>query len=220
MKENILSSYLDIMKEEKMPPGKKKTIEAAIKLFAKQGYNGTSTLQIAKEAGVSQATVFKYFKTKEDLLYSITLPVLPKLYLVFLGRVQNANSLQELIRYIVRDRFEFLEENSNTVKIIYSEILTNENLKKQVIESTLEIFDEFDIKETLYNYKKINPEINENLTTAEIIRSFAGPIMTYSAQRFLLFENVPCETQEHDLQFIENQIYTAFSNVTNEMIGK
>ena len=207
MIENILSSYLDITKEEKMPPGKKKTLEAAIKLFAKQGYNGTSTLQIAKVAGVSQATVFKYFKTKEDLLYSITLPVLPKLYLVFLGRVQNANSLQELIRYIVRDRFEFLEENSNTVKIIYSEILTNENLKKQVIESTLEIFDEFDIKETLYNYKKINPEINENLTTAEIIRSFAGPIMTYSAQRFLLFENVPCETQEHDLQFIENQIY-------------
>ena len=207
MKENILSSYLDIMKEEKMPPGKKKTIEAAIKLFAKQGYNGTSTLQIAKEAGVSQATVFKYFKTKEDLLYSITLPVLPKLYLVFLGRVQDANSLQELIRYIVRDRFEFLEENSNTVKIIYSEILTNENLKKQVIESTLEIFDEFDIKKILHNYKKINPEINENLTTAEIIRSFAGPIITYVAQRFVLFENVPCETQEHDLQFIENQIY-------------
>ena len=207
MKENILSSYLDIMKEEKMPPGKKKTIEAAIKLFAKQGYNGTSTLQIAKVAGVSQATVFKYFKTKEDLLYSITLPVLPKLYLVFLGRVQNANSIQELIRYIVRDRFEFLEENSNTVKIIYSEILTNENLKKQVIESTLEIFDEFDIKKILHNYKKINPEINENLTTAEIIRSFAGPIITYVAQRFVLFENVPCETQEHDLQFIENQIY-------------
>ena len=207
MIENILSSYLDITKEEKMPPGKKKTLEAAIKLFAKQGYNGTSTLQIAKVAGVSQATVFKYFKTKEDLLYSITLPVLPKLYLVFLGRVQNANSIQELIRYIVRDRFEFLEENSNTVKILYSEILTNENLKKQVIESTLEIFDEFDIKKILHNYKKINPEINENLTTAEIIRSFAGPIITYVAQRFVLFENVPCETQEHDLQFIENQIY-------------
>ena len=164
-------------------------------------------MQIAKEAGVSQATVFKYFKTKEDLLYSITLPVLPKLYLVFLGRVQDANSLQELIRYIVRDRFEFLEENSNTVKIIYSEILTNENLKKQVIESTLEIFDEFDIKEILHNYKKTNPEINDELTTAEILRSFTGPIITYVAQRFVLFENVPCETQEHDLQFIENQIY-------------
>ena len=37
MIENILSSYLDITKEEKMPPGKKKTLEAAIKLFANKG---------------------------------------------------------------------------------------------------------------------------------------------------------------------------------------
>ena len=207
MIENILSSYLDITKEEKMPPGKKKTLEAAIKLFAKQGYNGTSTLQIAKVAGVSQSTVFKYFKTKEDLLYSIIVPVIPKLFSSFLGRVKKANSVQELISYVVRDRFEFLEENRNTVRIVFSELLTNEELKKQLLFSISKIFEEFDIAALLKKYKETNPELNENLTTAEIIRSFAGPIMTYSAQRFLLFENVPCETQEHDLQFIENQIY-------------
>lgn len=207
MIENILSSYLDITKDEKMPPGKKKTLEAAIKLFAKQGYNGTSTLQIAKVAGVSQATVFKYFKTKEELLYSIIVPVIPKLFSSFLGRIQKAKSVQELISYIVRDRFEFLEENKNTVKIVFSELLTNEELKKQLLSSISKIFEEFDIADLLKKYKKTNPELNENLTTAEIIRSFAGPIMTYSAQRFVLFENVPCETQEHDLQFIENQIY-------------
>ena len=207
MIENILSSYLDITKEEKMPPGKKKTLESAIKLFAKQGYNGTSTLQIAKEAGVSQATVFKYFKTKEDLLYSIIVPVIPKLFSSFLGRVKKANSVQELISYEVRDRFEFLEENRNTVRIVFSELLTNEELKKQLLFSISKIFEEFDIVALLKKYKKTNPELNENLTTAEIIRSFAGPIMTYSAQRFVLFENVSCETQEHDLQFIENQIY-------------
>ena len=207
MIENILSSYLDITKEEKMPPGKKKILESAIKLFAKQGYNGTSTLQIAKEAGVSQATVFKYFKTKEDLLYSIIVPVIPKLFSSFLGRIKKANSVQELISYVVRDRFEFLEENRNTVRIVFSELLTNEELKKQLLFSISKIFEEFDIAALLKKYKETNPELNENLTTAEIIRSFAGPIMTYSAQRFLLFENVPCETQEHDLQFIENQIY-------------
>ena len=191
MIENILSSYLDITKEEKMPPGKKKTLEAAIKLFAKQGYNGTSTLQIAKVAGVSQATVFKYFKTKEDLLYSIIVPVIPKLFSSFLGRVKKANSVQELISYVVRDRFEFLEENRNTVRIVFSELLTNEELKKQLLFSISKIFEEFDIAALLKKYKETNPELNENLTTAEIIRSFAGPIMTYSAQRFLLFENVP-----------------------------
>ena len=207
MIENILSSYLDITKEEKMPPGKKKTLEAAIKLFAKQGYNGTSTLQIAKVAGVSQAMVFKYFKTKEDLLYSIIVPVIPKLFSSFLGRVKKANSVQELISYVVRDRFEFLEENRNTVRIVFSELLTNEELKKQLLFSISKIFEEFDIAALLKKYKETNPELNENLTTAEIIRSFAGPIITYVAQRFVLFENVPCETQEHDLQFIENQIY-------------
>lgn len=207
MIENILSSHLDITKDEKMPPSKKKTLESAIKLFAKQGYNGTSTLQIAKEAGVSQATVFKYFKTKEELLYSIIVPVIPKLFSSFLGRIQKAKSVQELISYIVRDRFEFLEENRNTVRIVFSELLTNEELKKQLLFSISKIFEEFDIVALLKKYKKTNPELNENLTTAEIIRSFAGPIMTYSAQRFVLFENVSCETQEHDLQFIENQIY-------------
>ena len=93
------------------------------------------------------------------------------------------------------------------MKIVFSELLTNEELKKQLLSSISKIFEEFNIAELLKKYKKINPEINDELTTAEIIRSFAGPIMTYSAQRFVLFENVPCETQEHDLQFIENQIY-------------
>ncbi len=51
-----------------MPAGKRKTILAAMTLFAQQGFHGTSTMQVAEVAKVSQATVFKYFKTKEDLL--------------------------------------------------------------------------------------------------------------------------------------------------------
>ena len=207
MTENILKSYFSISHAETFPPGKKKTIEAAIKLFAKQGYHGTSTLQIAKEAGVSQATVFKYFKTKEDLLYSIIVPVIPKLFLNFLKRTQNTNSLEELISYAVEDRMVFLKENKDIVKIIYSEILTNENFKTQLIDSLKITFEKIDFKAILQTYKENNPEVNENLSTAEIIRSFSGPISTYSVQRFILFENIPCLTEEHDLQFIKQQIY-------------
>lgn len=207
MTENILKSYFSISHDETFPPGKKKTIEAAINLFAKQGYHGTSTLQIAKEAGVSQATVFKYFKTKEDLLYSIIVPIIPKLFLDFLKRIQNTNSLEELISYAVEDRMIFLKENKDTVKIVFSEILTNENLKAQLIDSLKAVFAEINFKDILQKHKENNPEINEGLSSAEVIRSFAGPIMTYSAQRFILFEDVPCPTEEHDLQFIKQQIY-------------
>lgn len=207
MTENILKSYFSISHNETFPPGKKKTIEAAIKLFAKQGYHGTSTLQIAKEAGVSQATIFKYFKTKEDLLHSIIVPVIPKLILNFLKRIQNTSSLEELISYVVEDRIVFLKENKDIVKIIYSEILTNEIFKTQLIDSLKPEFTEINFKAILQKYKKNNSEVNENLSTAEIIRSFTGPIITYSLQRFILFENIPCPTEEHDLQFIKQQIY-------------
>ena len=207
MTENILQSYFRISHDETFPPGKTKTIEAAIKLFAKQGYQGTSTLQIAKEAGVSQATVFKYFKTKEDLLHSIIVPVIPKLFLNLLKRTQNTNSLEELNNYVVEDRIAFLKENRNTIKIIFSEILTNENFKAQLIDSLKITFEKINFKTILQKYKENNPEINEGLSAAEVIRSFAGPIMTYSAQRFILFEDIPCPTEEHDLQFIKQQIY-------------
>ncbi len=207
MTENILQSYFSISHDETSPPGKKKTIAAAIKLFAKQGYHGTSTLQIAKEAGVSQATVFKYFKTKEDLLYSIIVPVIPKLFLNFLKRTQNTNSLEELISYVVEDRMVFLKENKDTIKIVYSEILTNENFKTQLIDSIKITFEKINFKAILKKYRETNPEINENLSIFEIIRSFAGPIITYSVQSFIFFEHILCPTEEHDLQFIKQQIY-------------
>lgn len=50
------------------PEDRKNTIlNSAIPLFAANGYKGTTTKQIAKAAGVSQALLFKYFQTKEDL---------------------------------------------------------------------------------------------------------------------------------------------------------
>lgn len=129
------------------------------------------------------------------------------MFLNFLKRTQNTNSLEELIGYVVEDRMVFLKENKDTIKIVYSEILTNENFKTQLIDSIKITFEKINFKAILKKYRETNPEINENLSTSEIIRSFAGPISTYSVQRFILFEDVPCPTEEHDLQFIKQQIY-------------
>jgi len=45
-------------------------IQAAGKLFAHQGYHGTSTRQIAHLADVSENTLFRHFDHKEDLFWS------------------------------------------------------------------------------------------------------------------------------------------------------
>jgi AcrR family transcriptional regulator len=43
--------------------------EAALKLFATQGYDSTTTEEIAEKAGVAARTFFRYFPTKESVLY-------------------------------------------------------------------------------------------------------------------------------------------------------
>ncbi|WP_191302719.1 TetR/AcrR family transcriptional regulator [Lentzea cavernae] len=43
-------------------------VDTALALFAEQGYEATTMAQVAKRAGVSQRSVFRYFGTKEDLV--------------------------------------------------------------------------------------------------------------------------------------------------------
>jgi AcrR family transcriptional regulator len=44
-------------------------IDAALSLFAAQGYDATSTEQITERAGVSPRTFFRYFETKDQVLF-------------------------------------------------------------------------------------------------------------------------------------------------------
>lgn len=48
-------------------------LNAALKLFVEQGFHGTPTSKIAKEAGVANGTLFHHFKTKEDLIIGLYL---------------------------------------------------------------------------------------------------------------------------------------------------
>src|SRR3989442_1413389 len=46
-------------------------IAAAASLFAQKGFNGTTTREIAKTAGISEALLFRYFPTKRVLYAAI-----------------------------------------------------------------------------------------------------------------------------------------------------
>jgi AcrR family transcriptional regulator len=47
-----------------------KIVHAAAQLFARQGYHGTSTREIARLADISENTLFRYFEHKEDIFWS------------------------------------------------------------------------------------------------------------------------------------------------------
>jgi AcrR family transcriptional regulator len=50
---------------------RKAILEAAVDLFAEQGYNQTSMQQIADSTGISKGSLYSFFQSKEDLIISI-----------------------------------------------------------------------------------------------------------------------------------------------------
>ena len=46
-------------------------IEAAAKVFADRGYNGTLIADIAAEAGIGKGTIYEYFPSKVDLFFAV-----------------------------------------------------------------------------------------------------------------------------------------------------
>jgi AcrR family transcriptional regulator len=52
------------------PDQRSKIMSIAAHLFARQGYHGTSTREIARIADISENTLFRYFEHKEDLFWA------------------------------------------------------------------------------------------------------------------------------------------------------
>lgn len=53
----------------------KEILASALKLFVANGFHGTPTSKIAKEAGVANGTLFHYYPTKDDLIISIYIAI-------------------------------------------------------------------------------------------------------------------------------------------------
>src|SRR5260370_28587640 len=48
------------------PDRRQQILQVAVKLFARQGYNGATTREISRMAKVNEAIIFRHFPTKED----------------------------------------------------------------------------------------------------------------------------------------------------------
>ena len=204
-KKTILFSYLDWLKVHEMPAGKKKTLIAATQLFSQQGYSGTSTAQIAEKAGVSQANIFKYFKTKSDLLSEIMKPMIPELKKEFFQKFETYTNLEEAIHFTVQNRFYFLAQNVDFIKILIQEVLVNSEFRQEIMAT----FEEVAIEDYLQQIRQLyaqDPKLQFSDKTIRTLRSCAGIFFAYFVQRFIL--QIPSSSETEDLARIEQEILT------------
>lgn len=52
------------------PDAQERILDAAVQLFARQGFSGTSTRKIARLADVNEASLFRHFPNKEELFWA------------------------------------------------------------------------------------------------------------------------------------------------------
>ena len=201
MSESIFESFEAYLKEADYPKGKKKIMQAAVDLISTKSYNGTSTLQISKHAGLSQATLFKYFKTKEDLLTAILHPVVPGLFGRFFEELLAFNTTEEKVHYLVHNRMDYLKKNRALMKIILQEIFSNKKLRKEQLYIWNTLQDKLLVlhKELIAD-SRVNPEI----TVPQMVRICIGPLLAYFAQLYIVSDNG--DIREEDLDLLEKQI--------------
>jgi TetR/AcrR family fatty acid metabolism transcriptional regulator len=77
-------------------------LEAAIKVFARQGYHQSTISQIAREAGVADGTIYLYFKNKNDILIQFFSFKTKQVFDRFREEVDRAEGSIEKLRNLVR----------------------------------------------------------------------------------------------------------------------
>ena len=115
-----------------MPETKKtvraaKIVEAAGKLFARQGYHATSTREVAQLAGVGENTIFRHFNNKEGLFWA-TLQVhfagleLPKELLDGLAQRRAPEVVLPRILELLSDTADFNPDLVRLVAVAFLEL--------------------------------------------------------------------------------------------------
>ncbi|CAH1211360.1 hypothetical protein PAECIP111892_03545 [Paenibacillus auburnensis] len=187
--EQWMEELLAIGGDKQMTPKQISILEAAVEIFSDKGFSAASTSEIAQKAGVAEGTIFRYYKTKKDLLLSIVGPTMSRMIAPFVMRNFNGvldmpfESYEAFLRAFILNRLEFARNNFKIIRILIQEIPFqpilrkhfSENILNQVLERVTAITEHF----------KAKGEIIEAPTPA-IIRFTVSSVIGYLVTRLLL----------------------------------
>jgi AcrR family transcriptional regulator len=88
-------------KERNREEMKQRIIDAAIQMFLEEGYEKTSIRNIAEKIEYSPATIYLYYKDKDELLYDVQAQAFEKLHLAFRENATATDPLKRLEQIMV-----------------------------------------------------------------------------------------------------------------------
>ena len=138
----------------KMSEKEKKILDAAIAVISEKGFSAASTSEIARQAGVAEGTIFRYFKTKKDILRGILIHlgnVIAELLVVYgLKKILYQDGREDLragIKLVLKDRMAMIDAVFPMLRIVITEAMYHEDIRQilydKIISRAVEVFEEY-----------------------------------------------------------------------------
>ncbi len=122
---------MKLSKKELKRAGKKKQIvDAALKVFASQGYNNSKISDIAKEANMATGTIYIYFAKKDDIIIFLFEDIMGQFNKILDERLLKVTDSADKLKVVIKTHLELLAENKELAGILAIELRQSSKFMK------------------------------------------------------------------------------------------
>ncbi|MFP3999584.1 MAG: TetR/AcrR family transcriptional regulator [Desulfobacterales bacterium] len=115
-------------------------LNAAIKVFAEQGFHQATVSQVAKEAGVADGTIYLYFKNKADILSSFFSYKTRLVFDRFRDAVERAGDAEEKLKVLISLHLSEFQRDRDMAVVFQREALLARCVDEEVIRHTTRMY--------------------------------------------------------------------------------
>jgi TetR/AcrR family transcriptional regulator, fatty acid metabolism regulator protein len=113
---------------------RKLILDAAVRVFAAQGYEASRVGDVAKEAGVAYGLVYHYFGSKEAVLEAVFREAWGRLLAAVALAEQTGETAPEQLRLVVKIVLRAWRDDPDLVRLLVREITRNPHIQDELDE--------------------------------------------------------------------------------------
>ncbi|KKD38015.1 TetR/AcrR family transcriptional regulator [Limnoraphis robusta] len=138
-------------------------LKAAQRLFARKGYDGTTTRDLAQAAGVAEGTIFRHFPNKKAILIEVATEGWIEILTDLLTELSEMGSYKAVAQ-VMRRRMLNLHENADLMRVCFLEAQFHPELRDRIQSEVIAKMT--DVAEAFFEtamekgvYRRMNPRI-------------------------------------------------------------
>ncbi|WP_457639409.1 TetR/AcrR family transcriptional regulator [Persephonella sp.] len=154
---------------------KEKIIKVGAEIIVKEGLRKFTAKNIADKLGITDAAIFKHFKSMDDIILEIIHKYVSRCSSSAIEAVEKGTTVKEKLELLLKAHIEVLEETRGAVPVLCFELSRSEDVKfKSILNSFVDSYKE-KISQIIKEGQK-EGSIKQNLDPEDVAMFFIGSI--------------------------------------------